>query len=76
LRPIFISIDNLLTEYGNLEGFLAAWASKSATVNNGVSLPLEISGLPADGIPGITIEVFTPPLDSLVRQLISLAVTR
>ena len=62
LRPIFLSIDNLHVIYQNLENFYAVWASKSALVNNGVSLPLEVSGLPAGGIPGITIEVPTPPL--------------
>ena len=52
---------------------MAIWrVSSTAMVDKGVSLPLEISGLPADGIPGITIEVFTPPLldSSRVRQLI------
>ena len=57
LREIFIKDDAIYTEYGNLDGVLSVFAAKSAMANNGIPIPLEISELPPDGIPAITIKV-------------------
>ena len=57
MREMFIKNDAIYTEYGNLDGFLAVWAAKSAMANNGIPIPLEISELPPAGIPAITIKV-------------------
>ena len=57
MREIFIKDDNIYTEYGDLDGFLSVWDSKSAMSNNGIPIPLEIADLPSDGIPPITIKV-------------------
>merc|ERR1712159_122568 len=57
LYKVRISEVDLHYHHRSLQGFRDSWAAKSAAVNNGVSIPLEIVGI--EELPPVSLRVVT-----------------